>query len=229
MVGREAPGHAAALIAATELLIVATFAEATRILPHMRRGVCGVAVAAALILTAGASATESTIYPGVGIGKIKLGMTLSQVEHVFGRDYIVDARSPDYLELGWNYATWAVGFQRGRAVLVSTTLHTQRTTAGAGPGAPWLKVVHAYPGGRCTFNGLSYHWRLEYLVPHRGGTQSLFVFREVYDETQGRVTGYEAVEATVRKPFKPLPEFASGWRWPCLEGWAKTELPQHRQ
>ena len=53
------------MIAATELLIVATFAEATRILPHMRRGVCGVAVAAALILTAHSlgTATAQTTDP----------------------------------------------------------------------------------------------------------------------------------------------------------------------
>lgn len=217
------------MIAQPELLIDQCVSAAARILPRVRGGICACAVAAGLIVTAGAGASESTIDPGVGIGKIKLGMTLSQVEHVFGRDYLVDQRGADYLELGWNYATWTVGFQRGRAVLVSTTVRAQRTTSGAGPGTSWRRVVHAYPGGRCTFNELSYHVRLEYLVPHRGGTQTLFTFRDVYDEKQGRVTGWEAVDATVRKPFKPLPEFAPGYRWQCLEGWAQTNLPQHGQ
>ena len=70
-------------------------------------------------------------------------------------------------------------------MLVSTTVHAQRTTTGAGPGAPWLEVVHAYPGGRCTFNFVNYFWRLEYLVPHRGGTQTLFVFRDDLRQGQG--------------------------------------------
>ena len=158
-------------------------------------------------------------------------MTLSRVKHVLGREYLVQDRDAGagYVELGWNYASWVVGFQRGRAVLVTTTLRTQRTTTGAGPGAEWLKVVHAYPGGRCTFNADSYMWRLEYLVPHRGGTQTLFVFRDIYDHKLARTTGWEAVEATVRKPVKPLPEFAPDYHWQCLDGWAKTNLPQHRQ
>jgi hypothetical protein len=89
--------------------------------------------------------------------------------------------------------------------------------------------VHAYPGGRCTFNLVNYFWRVEYLVPHAGGTQTLFVFRDVFDEKGGQVTGYEVAEATVRKPFKPLPEFASGWRDQCADGWAHTSVPRVRQ
>jgi hypothetical protein len=156
-------------------------------------------------------------------------MTLAQVKHALGGDYLVDDRGANYLELGWNYASWTVAFQNGRAVLVSTTVRAQRTTSGAGPGATWQKVVHAYPGGRCTFNFVNYFWRVEYLVPHVGGTQTLFVFRDVFDEKQGKVTGFEVVEATVRKPFKPLPEFGSGWRDRCADGWAQTSVPRLRQ
>ena len=156
-------------------------------------------------------------------------MTLSQVKHALGGDFLVDDRGTNYLELGWNYASWTVAFQSGRAVLVSTTVRTQRTSSGAGPGALWAKVVHAYPGGRCTFNLVNYSWRVEYLVPHRGGTQTLFVFRDVFDEQQEKVTGYEVAEAAVRKPFKPLPEFASGWRDRCADGWAQTSVPRLRQ
>ena len=39
-------------------------------------------IVAAAILAADAAATESTIYPGVRIGKVRLGMTLAQVKHV---------------------------------------------------------------------------------------------------------------------------------------------------
>ena len=44
-----------------------------------------VAVVAACALVPSASATESTIYPGVGIGKVKLGMTRAQVVRVLGK------------------------------------------------------------------------------------------------------------------------------------------------
>jgi hypothetical protein len=154
-------------------------------------------------------------------------MTLAQVKRALGRDYLVDDRESDYVELGWNFSSLSVGFQRGRAVLVSTTLRSQRTPGGAGPGAQWLKVVRAYPGGRCSFKFVNYFWRLEYLVPHQGGTQTLFTFRELYDEQKGAVTSYQVADATVRTPYRPLPEFAPGWQDRCGEGWAKSALPRH--
>jgi len=174
----------------------------------------------------GASASESTIYPGVGIGKVKLGMTVAQVKHLLGQGYSVDERRPGYLELGWNFASWSVGFEKSRAVLVSTTIRGQKTAAGAGPGALWPKGVHAYPGGRCTFHYVNYFWRLEYLVPHSGGSQTLFVFRDVYDEAKAQTTGYVVTEAIVRTPYEPLPEFAPGWRDGCAAGWAQATVPR---
>ena len=192
----------------------------------MRRGVCVVAAAAGLTLTAGATATESTIDPGVGIGKVKLGMTLAAVKRAFGRDYLVNKRENGYLELGWNFGSWTVAFEKGRVVLVSTTLAAQRTTAGAGPGAAWLKVVQAYPGGRCTFRFVNYFWRPEYLVPHRGGTQTLFLFRDVFNTRENDVTGYRVLEVSVRTPYERLPEFAPDWRDHCASGWADTNLPR---
>ena len=186
----------------------------------------GVAAAFTLAAAGGASASESTIYPGVGIGKVKLGMTVAQAKHALGSAYSVDVREPGYLELGWNFASWSVGFEKGRAVLVSTTVHGQRTSTGAGPGADWPKVVHAYPGGRCTFNFVNYFWRAEYLVPHAGGSQTLFLFRDVYDRTKGRTTGWVVSEATVRTPYQPLPEFQTGWRDGCATGWKQDAIPR---
>ena len=156
-------------------------------------------------------------------------MTLAEVRHALGRDYSVDARDGSYTELGWNFSSLTVGFQRGRAVLVSTTLRTQKASSGAGPGALWPRVVHAYPGGRCTFNFVNYFWRLEYLVPHRGSSQTVFSLREVYDEQKAKLTGYQVVEATVRTPYRPLPEFAPGWGDRCADGWSKTAIPERRQ
>ena len=49
----------------------------------------------------------------------------------------------------------------------------------SGPGSFWLKVAKAYPGGACTFTdvpqtGSAAYGVLEYLVAHKGGTQTLF-------------------------------------------------------
>jgi hypothetical protein len=71
----------------------------------MRGTVAGVVVTVALATAGGASATESTIYPGVGIGKVKLGMTQAQVVRVLGKDYLVNKRTSTSVELAWNFAS----------------------------------------------------------------------------------------------------------------------------
>jgi hypothetical protein len=53
----------------------------------------GVLVVAGVVAS-GASAMEETINPGVGIGKLKLGMTRAQVVRTLGRDYVVNESSP---------------------------------------------------------------------------------------------------------------------------------------
>ena len=184
-----------------------------------------------------ASATESTIYPGVGIGKVKLGMTLTQVKHVLGADAIVNDRETvngsDYLELGWNFSAWAVGFVRHgstyRAVHVTTALRAQRTTTGIGPGAFWLKLARAYPGGVCTFLLTGSSGGLEYLVPHRGGTQTIFFLKPWPPESgQYGVTQktYSVISVAVRTPYEARPEFARDYPYRCREGWQSTPLPR---
>jgi hypothetical protein len=194
--------------------------------------ICIAAVAAATLVS-GASATESTIYPGVGIGKVQLGMTRADVERALGHDYLVNERGSNYLQLGWNFGSWTVELvAKGRTyhvVRVSTTLRSQRTPKGTGPGASWSSVVHAYPGGRCTFKFGGGTFLPEYLVPHPGGTQTLYTFHDVYDARQALVTGERVVEVYVRSPFKPLPEFAPNWRDQCAPGWGNTNVPRLRQ
>ncbi|HEX7311197.1 MAG TPA: hypothetical protein VF232_08450 [Gaiellaceae bacterium] len=156
-------------------------------------------------------------------------MSRAQVVRALGKDYIVNERRQSFLELGWNFGSSTVAFLNGRAVLVSTTMRAQRTAAGAGPGELWLRVVHTYPGGRCTFKLVNYFWRVELLVPHRGGTQTLFVFRDVFNEAKGKLTGYSVLEVSVRTPYERLPEFAPGWRDQCATGWANTAVPRLKQ
>jgi len=117
--------------------------------------VAAAAIAVAGTLAARAAAIELTITPGVGIGKVKLGMTKAQVERVLGRDRIVNAREGAYTELAWNYATFTVGFVRGRAVQISTSLANQLTKKKMGVGTTWLQLMRAYPGGQCTWNSPS--------------------------------------------------------------------------
>jgi hypothetical protein len=206
----------------------------------MGRGVCVVAVAAAagLALTAGAGATESTIYPGVGIGKVKLGMTRAQVQRVLGKDATLNDRATydgkHYVELGWNYSTWSVAFaQTGgslRVVQVATTLRSQRTPAKIGIGTAWRPLVRAYPHGLCAFGnsiglpqegvGGRYGSQLEYLVPHRGGTQTIYMLKLVEDAR------YTVFEVHVRKPFTALGEFGRDSAFRCRPGWEDTDLPQ---
>jgi hypothetical protein len=205
----------------------------------MRRGVCVFAVAAGLTLPAGASASESTIYPGVGIGKITLGMTVSQVKHVLGKDAAVNDRETyngtQYVELGWNYSTWSIAFAQARAKLrvvqVATTLRSQKTPAKVGVGTAWRQLVRAYPHGLCAFGnsiGLPkdgvegrYGSLLEYLVPHRGGTQTIYMLRQDDDR-------YHVFEVHVRRPFTPLGEFARDNAFGCRPGWESTEFPLPR-
>jgi hypothetical protein len=201
--------------------------------PVIIAGVRGFAVIASVLIggifVAAASATELTINPGVGIGKVKLGMTKAQVERVLGPGPLVNAREGPYTEFAWEFATWTVGFQRGRAVQVSTTLAGQRTKNGIGPGrSTWLALMRAYPGGRCTWagrfdsNGNPWAYWLEYLVGRKGGSQTVYRFRSV--EHSAPIL----MEVTVRTTFRPLPEFASNWPYRCAEDWQHAEIPRMR-
>jgi len=203
----------------------------------MRMLLAALAVTGALALTGGASATESTIYPGVGIGKVTLGMTRANVEKALGKDYIVNGRAGPYVELAWNFSSWTVDLlqigRRYQTVEVSTTLRTQKTASRIGPGTLWLRLVRKSPGGVCAFGsslGLpsttpSRIANLEYLVPHKGGTQTIYVLNPLRDKTTRLVTTYVVAEVHVRTAYHRLPEFAPGSPSRCASGWQDTKKP----
>jgi hypothetical protein len=72
--------------------------------------------AAAVATPAGGSSNSSQlIRPAVGIGKVRLGMSLADVRRALGRDFAVNRRlrrgfGTTYVELGWDYSWWRVGF-----------------------------------------------------------------------------------------------------------------------
>jgi hypothetical protein len=190
--------------------------------------------AAALLLVPGASAVESTIYPGLGIGKVRLGMTKAEVERILGGGGIVDGRETiaghSYLQLGWTFDAWSVGFllQKGRyrAVHVGTTIAQQRTLEGVGPTTPWLKLVKTFPHGVCTFPSRA-PYGLQYLVRTKSGTQLLFGPRAV-PPNRFAVRTYVVAEVVLRTTYKIWPEFAPNYEHRCLDGWESTKVPRQR-
>ena len=203
------------------------------------RLVCCVVVV--LVMATPAGAFESTIFPGVGIGKVRLGMSAAQVKKVMGRDFLLNDHETvagvRYVEYGWDFAHWTVTFaQHGRvleAVQVATDVHGQRTAKGVGYGTFWRTVLRAYPGGRCAWGHHYQPWgvNLEYLVPHKGGTQTLFTLTSVVDRSvvPARVVNYKVVEVRVREPFEPYVEFGPSAK-PynrCADGWQNTDTPDY--
>ena len=183
------------------------------------------------IVASGASAMEETIFPGVGIGKLKLGMTRAQVVRMLGKGYTVNANTPAYTELGWNFSSWTVRIKDGRTVEVGTSLRNEKTSKKVGPGAFWQTLVRAYPGGACTFNNVdtTLDGTLEYLVARKGGTQTLFTLhpwpvRAYYGASPKT---YFVTAVAVRTRYQAQPEFAGSYPYKCRDGWKTTKLPQH--
>ena len=114
----------------------------------------------ALALTSAAAATpgaERVIRPGVGIGKLRLGMTEAQVRRAMGRPRFVVTRRAGFglrsLEYQYGLAEYTVRLfgPRGRlrAVRVGTTLVRERTPRRVGVGTTERAILRTYPAVRC--------------------------------------------------------------------------------
>ena len=209
----------------------------------LRSSLLVTALAASGVLAVSAAATEVTIRPGVGIGKVNLGMSVTEVKWALGDGAIVNDRKTfggmQYIELAWNFSEWSIDFvKRGtvyRAVQIGTTLRKQRMPNGVGPGTPWLDLVRLYPHGLCSAGGNalglpSATWKmgqyLEFLVPHKGGTQTIFVLRGIYNrKKRPALRNYVVMQVQVRVPEWPLSEFAPNSASRCASGWEKTRTP----
>lgn len=208
----------------------------------MRATVATSVVALAIVFAGGASATESTIVRGVGIGKIHLGMTLQGVQKAFGSDSLVEGRtnvgSAAYVDRSWEFGSWAVGFlsQHGayRAAQVATTLRGENTREGIGVGSSFKSVVRAYPQAIC----VGYYRTMGSSVPagwgagQRGSAVALVVAKDrlqmaflvkstskFYDPW----TPWYVYEVIVRNSVPGAVDFAPKSR--CEDGWQARGLP----
>ncbi len=140
----------------------------------------------AVTVVGSASATESTIVRGVGIGKVRAGMTRAQVEKIFGANELLNDRDTvggtSYVEYGWNFSTWSVGFlRRGpsfRVAQVATTLRGQKTREGIGVGSLFKAVARAYPQAICTGYYVNMGSRVPTGPPWRTSSYALVVAKE---------------------------------------------------
>jgi len=151
-------------------------------------------VAAAATATPGAAAPErdTLIRPGVGIGKVRLGMTVAQVRRALGRQDTgwsePRAFGRRYLELNWDRGRddyTSVGFLGAssslRAVVIGTTRPSERTSGGVGPGTTVSRLERVYPGARCRYvwpAGGGNIVRSEYVLSAPGGALTTFVVRK---------------------------------------------------
>jgi hypothetical protein len=110
----------------------------------------------ALLLAASASAApqrDLLIHPGVGIGKVKLGMTLKQVRAAWGKPQSVTRRREGQArltELQYDFAAYSVTLigspGRERVIRVGTTLVKEKLANGLGVGSSERRILRALRG-----------------------------------------------------------------------------------
>lgn len=118
------------------------------------------AVVGSVLACSSAAAAPSAalvIRPGVGIAKVRLGMTEAQVRRAMGRPRLVYTRPAAFglrsVELEYGLANYTVRLfgrpGRLRAVRVTTTLLRERTPTGVGVGSLERSLLRAYRTLRC--------------------------------------------------------------------------------
>jgi hypothetical protein len=169
----------------------------------------GVLIAGAV--APGAIGVEWTINPGIGIGKVKLGMTEAQVKKALGKWRYVNEQKGNHLNVSWGpFGTWwTVDFVSGKVVEVSTAIHSQRTTSGIGQGSSWRELVRAYPHGLCGIQPPHTNAVViaALLVPHKGGTQTVYYVNGVTTTERSTDRTWRVAAVNVRMPWTPLREF----------------------
>jgi hypothetical protein len=96
---------------------------------------------------------QQRIVPGQAIGRVALGMTLSQVKKALGvPESVIERRSlgfgKTWVEYSWNFTSWRIAFVNGRAVRIGTSVGTEKTREGVGIGTSQTRVERTF-GVRC--------------------------------------------------------------------------------
>ena len=193
-----------------------------RTLALVSASLAATAALAAVPATAGPAA-DARVIPGVGIGKLRIGMTLAEVRRLLGRPHAVSARKRvgfgvNYVEYQWDLAAWTVGFQgragRLRAVRIGTTLHRERTRAGLGVGSRIRDVVRVYPRATCTAAGLNGESDLAMWVTivSANGVRTIFAANNYGGPDRGLI-----VEVMLQQPVAGVAER----REPCMAAWRR--------
>jgi hypothetical protein len=162
----------------------------------------------------GASERDALIRPGVGIGKVRLGMTLVQVQRALGQQFVVNRRvrrgfGVTYAELGWDYGWWRVGFlvRRGRyrVVLVGTVERREHTRAGVGVGTSESTLqrrmrVSCNRNVRRPYREPTLTWYRYCTAGPTGGRQTIFLIRCTASGLYS-CPSYVVGEVVIREPF----------------------------
>jgi hypothetical protein len=173
--------------------------------------VASVASSVVLVATVGsadaARSRTALVRPGIGIGKVWLGMSVAQVRRALGPAQLVNRRvrvgfGRSYVEYAWDNGWWLVGFQgrrgRLRVVRIATLSPRERTRERLGIGSRVRAVLARYPHATCRRVGpFLGNGDTQLVVRHATGT--LTVFSLPLDERPGAMRIDEII---VKQPVR---------------------------
>jgi hypothetical protein len=188
-----------------------------------------VAGTALAVLTGGASAAperDALVRPGVGIGRISIGMTQPQVQRILGRPTLVNRRyqlgfGRSYVEHDWDYARWTVGYEgrpgQLRVVRVATNVRTERTPQRIGVGSRPRDIARAYASARCVERSRTDGWarvgRYVIVRAPNGRLTSFLVAQPWY--------GQDRTQRVIEVMVTVQPRIKGERDWPCDPGWQR--------
>jgi SmpA / OmlA family len=164
------------------------------------------------------------VRPGVGIGRISIGMTQAQVERILGTPTLTNRRyrlgfGRSYVEHDWDYARWTVGYEgrpgRLKVVRVGTNQRTQRTPKSIGVGSRPGAIVRAYPNAQCADRYRNYRWdfvgRYVTVRAPNGRLTSFLVATPYY--------GQDRTHRVIEVMVTTHPRLRGERDWPCAADW----------
>lgn len=187
----------------------------------MKRALLAILLVAAAVFAASTPAAPQTgmvIRPGVGIGKVTLGMTLAQVRQALGRPRTVIRRidypsGSRYVEYSWEFEgdrapiTWTIGVRSAtragalRVVRVATTSGSERTRERLGVGVRPRQIVKVYPDAACVSRSprTAPYWGDWVVVQASNGGMTAFALQS--SGFLGKAATHDVVEVLVQRAW----------------------------